>query len=121
MKSPKLTTRLASDKNLLTAMEVFVAIAETRQFTQAARLMGMTQSAASQQLASLEDACDARLIDRTVRPVRLTQAGELCLRHAQRDKASSSCSSLCLYSRTPRRGMWCGAMVNSLRLTWATG
>uniref|UniRef100_UPI003B5162B7 LysR family transcriptional regulator n=1 Tax=Roseovarius indicus TaxID=540747 RepID=UPI003B5162B7 len=84
MRSPKLTTRLASDKNLLTALEVFVAIAETRQFTQAARLMGMTQSAASQQLASLEDACDARLIDRTVRPVRLTQAGELCLRHAQR-------------------------------------
>ncbi|MEQ8895693.1 MAG: LysR family transcriptional regulator [Roseovarius sp.] len=84
MKLPKITTRLASDKNLLTALEVFVAIAETRQFTQAARLMGMTQSAASQQLASLEAACDARLIDRTVRPVRLTQAGELCLRHAQR-------------------------------------
>lgn len=84
MKPPKITTRLASDKNLLTALEVFVAIAETRQFTQAARLMGITQSAASQQLAALEDACDARLIDRTVRPVRLTQAGELCLRHAQR-------------------------------------
>lgn len=84
MKSSKITTRLASDKNLLTALEVFVAIAETRQVTQAARLMGMTQSAASQQLASLEDACDARLIDRTVRPLRLTQAGELCLRHAQR-------------------------------------
>lgn len=73
MKSSKITTRLASDKNLLTALEVFVAIAETRQVTQAARLMGMTQSAASQQLASLEDACDARLIDRTVRPLRLTQ------------------------------------------------
>lgn len=84
MKSPKISTRLASDKNLITALEVFVAIAETRQVTQAARLMGMTQSAASQQLASLEDACDARLIDRTVRPLRLTQAGELCLRHAQR-------------------------------------
>ena len=84
MKLPKITTRLASDRNLLTALEVFVAIAETRQFTQAARLMGMTQSAASQQLASLEAACAARLGDRTVRPVRLTQAGELCLRHAQR-------------------------------------
>ncbi|MEQ9257716.1 MAG: LysR family transcriptional regulator [Roseovarius sp.] len=84
MKRTEITTRLASDKNLLTALEVFVAIAETRQVTRAARLMGMTQSAASQQLAALEAACDARLVDRTVRPVRLTQAGELCLRHAQR-------------------------------------
>ncbi len=84
MKQSRLSARLGSDRNLLTALEVFVAIAEARQITGAARLMGITQSAASQQLASLEAACDARLIDRTVRPLRLTQAGELCLRHAQR-------------------------------------
>jgi DNA-binding transcriptional LysR family regulator len=84
MMQAKLSARLLSDKNLVTALEVFVAIAETRQVTLAAKLLGITQSAASQQLASLEEACDARLVDRSVRPVRLTQAGELCLRHAQR-------------------------------------
>lgn len=84
MKQSKLSTRLLSDKNLVTALEVFVAIAETRQVTMAAHLLGITQSAASQQLASLEEACDAQLVDRSVRPLRLTQAGELCLRHAQR-------------------------------------
>jgi len=47
-------------------------------------LLGLTQSAASQQLAALEQIYDATLIDRTVRPIRLTQAGEFCLRHAQR-------------------------------------
>ncbi|WP_420395626.1 LysR family transcriptional regulator [Nioella sp.] len=84
MMQEKLSTRLLSDKNLVTALEVFVAIAETRKVTRAAKLLGITQSAASQQLASLEEACDARLVDRSVRPLRLTQAGELCLRHAQR-------------------------------------
>ena len=84
MMQTKLTARLLSDKNLVTALEVFAAIAETRQVTKAARLLGITQSAASQQLASLEEACDAQLVDRSVRPLRLTQAGELCLRHAQR-------------------------------------
>lgn len=84
MMQAKLSSRLLSDKNLVTALEVFVAIAETRQVTLAAKLLGITQSAASQQLASLEEACDARLVDRSVRPLRLTQAGDLCLRHAQR-------------------------------------
>jgi len=84
MMQTKLSARLLSDKNLVTALEVFAAIAETRQVTKAARLLGITQSAASQQLASLEEACDAQLVDRSVRPLRLTQAGELCLRHAQR-------------------------------------
>jgi len=80
MKGPRYS--LSADRNLGTALEVFVAIAETRHITRAARLMGITQSAASQQLASLEAACDAVLVDRSVRPLRLTQAGELCLRHA---------------------------------------
>lgn len=84
MKLAKLSSRLLSDKNLVTALEVFAAIAETRQVTRAAKLLGMTQSAASQQLASLEDACGAQLVDRSVRPLRLTPAGDLCLRHAQR-------------------------------------
>jgi len=83
MKRTTRSQRQAIDRNLLTSLEVFVAIAETRHVTKAARLLGMTQSAASQQLAALEDSYDAALIDRSVRPLRLTQAGELCLRQAR--------------------------------------
>lgn len=73
-----------SDTNLLKAMEVYVALIETGQMTAAARLVGMTQSAASQHIANLERAYDTKLIDRSTRPLRPTQAGELMFRHASR-------------------------------------
>ena len=63
------------DFNLLRAMEVFVTVAEIGQVTRAAALLGMTQSAASQQLRALEGAYGSKLVDRTSRPIRLTQAG----------------------------------------------
>lgn len=76
--------RLSTDTNLFKAMEVFVAIVETGQMTAAARLVGMTQPAASQHIANLERAYEAQLIDRSTRPVKPTQAGELMYRHATR-------------------------------------
>ena len=63
------------DFNIIRAMEVFVAVAEIGQVTKAAGLLGMTQSAASQQLRALEGAFGSKLVDRTSRPIRLTQAG----------------------------------------------
>lgn len=72
------------NSNLLKAMEVFVAVAETGQMTAAARMLGMTQSAASQHISALERAYEAQLLDRSIRPVRLTQAGRLLQRHAAR-------------------------------------
>jgi DNA-binding transcriptional LysR family regulator len=63
------------DFNLIRAMEVFVAVAEIGQVTKAAGLLGMTQSAASQQLRALEGAFGSKLVDRASRPIRLTQAG----------------------------------------------
>ena len=63
------------DFKLIRAMEVFVTVAEIGQVTKAAGLLGMTQSAASQQLRALEGAFGSKLIDRTSRPIRLTQAG----------------------------------------------
>ena len=63
------------DFNLIRAMEVFVTVAEIGQVTKAAGLLGMTQSAASQQLRALEGAFGSKLIDRTSRPIRLTRAG----------------------------------------------
>src|SRR6187549_686073 len=60
------------------------AIAEEGTFGRAARRLGYTQSAISQQIATLERIVGQRLIDRPggPRPVSLTEAGELLLRHA---------------------------------------
>lgn len=63
------------DSNLFRSIEVFAAIVETRQITEAAQMLGMTQSAASQHLKNLEKAMGVSLIDRSVRPMELTKAG----------------------------------------------
>ncbi len=61
------------------------AIAETGTFGRAAASLGYTQSAVSQQIASLERAVGEQLIERPggPKPVSLTEAGRLLLRHAQ--------------------------------------
>jgi DNA-binding transcriptional LysR family regulator len=61
------------------------AIAEERAFGRAARRLGYTQSAVSQQIATLERAVGERLLERPggPRPVSLTEAGRLLLRHAE--------------------------------------
>ena len=60
------------------------AIADEGTFGRAAAALGYTQSAVSQQIATLERIVGRRLIDRPggPRPVSLTEAGELLLRHA---------------------------------------
>jgi DNA-binding transcriptional LysR family regulator len=61
------------------------AIAEHGSFGGAARALGYTQSAISQQVAALERAVGEKLIERPggPRPVSLTEAGLLLLRHAE--------------------------------------
>jgi DNA-binding transcriptional LysR family regulator len=60
------------------------AIADERSFGRAARRLGYTQSAVSQQIATLERTVGEQLIERPggPRPVSLTEAGELLLGHA---------------------------------------
>ena len=79
-----MTDKAHADSNLIRAIEVFSAVVETGQLTAAARLLGVTQSAASQQIAALERMFGVQLLDRSVRPVRLTQAGGLLHSHAVR-------------------------------------
>ena len=57
-------------------------------FGRAAQRLGYTQSAVSQQIATLERIVGERLLDRPggPRPVSLTEAGELLLRHARGDR-----------------------------------
>ncbi|HEY9376078.1 MAG TPA: LysR family transcriptional regulator, partial [Jiangellaceae bacterium] len=58
-----------------------VAVVETGTFSKAAEQLGYTQSAVSQQVATLERIVGAPLFERPggPRPVRLTAAGELLL------------------------------------------
>jgi len=66
------------------------AIVETGSFAAAARRLGYTQSAISQQIAVLERAADLQLLERPGgrRPVTATEAGERLLRHASRATAA---------------------------------
>jgi DNA-binding transcriptional LysR family regulator len=61
------------------------ALAEQGSFGRAAAALGYTQSAVSQQIAALERAVGVRLVERPggPRPVALTEAGRLLLRHAE--------------------------------------
>ena len=67
----------------LWGIEVFLAVAEEGAISGAARRLGVSPSAVSQQVAGLELAVGAQLLDRTARPVRLTPAGAMFRRHAQ--------------------------------------
>lgn len=70
-------------KVTLWGIEVFAAIAEERSISAAARRLGASLSATSQQLSNLETALGAVLVERQVRPFALTPAGELFRARAQ--------------------------------------
>lgn len=61
------------DKNVL---EIFVTLAQTRNFRLAAEKLGVTRPAVSQSLRRLEDRLQISLIQRTTRSLSLTEAGE---------------------------------------------
>ncbi len=73
-----------SDVNLIRALEIFMAICDARQITAAAGVLGLTQSAVSQQLSKLETVLDTSLFDRSRRPLELTHSGETLRRRAFR-------------------------------------
>src|ERR671934_2125062 len=64
-------------------LRVLREVAARGSFTAAARALAFTQSAVSQQLAALERQAGTRLVERGVRPVRLTDAGRVLLAHAE--------------------------------------
>lgn len=61
-----------------------IAIGQHGSFTRAAEVLNVSQPTLSQQIKQLEVTLGAELIDRTQRRIRLTDAGEIFLRHAQR-------------------------------------
>jgi len=86
------------------------AVGRARSFVAAARDLGYTQSAISQQIAALERAVGQRLVERPggPRPVALTEAGTLLLRHAdsivaQLDAAEADMAALAAGAAGPLR------------------
>ena len=67
----------------LWGIEVFLAVADERAISAAAKRLGVSPSAISQQLTGLETALGATLLDRSARPMGLTPAGAMFRRHAQ--------------------------------------
>ncbi|MFB7028824.1 MULTISPECIES: LysR family transcriptional regulator [unclassified Streptomyces] len=63
-------------------LRVLRAVAATGSFSAAARELGCTQPAVSQQMKALEASAGTPLLIRTGREMRLTQAGEVLVRHA---------------------------------------
>jgi len=68
----------------LRQLEVFLAVARTLSFSEAARQIGLSQPALSTAIRKLENALDARLFDRDTRNVALTPAGVELLGLARR-------------------------------------
>jgi DNA-binding transcriptional LysR family regulator len=67
----------------LTALRVLRATAERGSFTAAAAELGYTQSAVSRQIAALEREAGVALFERRPGGVRLTNGGQILLRHAR--------------------------------------
>lgn len=64
-------------------LRYFLAVAEHKNFTEAAKHLYMTQSALSHQIINLEKELDAKLFIRTTRSVELTSAGLVLQRSAK--------------------------------------
>lgn len=60
----------------LRSLEIFCSVADERSFSKAGVALGLTQSAVSQSVQHLEESLGVRLIDRSKRPLVLTEAGQ---------------------------------------------
>ena len=65
-------------------MTVFVAVAEEQSFAGGARRLGMSPPAVTRAVAALEKRLGVKLLTRTTRFVRVTEAGQRYLEHARR-------------------------------------
>ena len=83
----------------LNSLIVFAYVIDVNSFSGAARILKMPTSTVSRRVAELEDQLGVRLIERSTRRLRLTDAGSEVLEHARRmvelsdavDNAASIC------------------------------
>jgi DNA-binding transcriptional LysR family regulator len=74
---PTATVRRTLDMPDLRALETFVAVCDASSMVLAAERLGLSQSAVSQSIKSLEEELGLQLMDREVRPARPTHAGRV--------------------------------------------
>lgn len=88
----------------LNELAVFVAVVEAGSLSAAARRLGLSKAAVSDQLRRLEAGFGASLLNRTTRRLSLTEAGGACYRHAVRmvTEAEAAARSAALFHETPR-------------------
>jgi DNA-binding transcriptional LysR family regulator len=65
------------------SLKVFCDLAETESFTKAAQINGVTQSAVSQQISSLEKQFKSVLIERSKKKFRLTREGDILYEYSK--------------------------------------
>src|SRR2546428_6422617 len=65
------------------SLKVFCDLAETESFTKAAQISGVTQSAVSQQITSLERVFKSLLIERSKKKFRLTREGQVLYEYSK--------------------------------------
>ena len=94
----------------LDGVAVFVACADARSISGAARRLGIAKSVASERLAELERALGARLLQRTTRKVSITEDGSVFLERARRILRDSEDAIAELAERH-------GSLVGPLRLS----
>ena len=85
-------------------MKVLREVAARGSFSAAAESLSFTQSAISQQIAALERETGAKLVERGPRGIRLTQAGEVVVKHADAVLARLSCAEEELQALAGLRG-----------------
>ena len=85
--APAMATSTKADTDSLdslSALATYVQAAETRSFTQAARVLGLTASAVGKTVARLEASLGVRLFHRSTRSISLTPDGEVFLESCRR-------------------------------------
>ena len=103
-------------------LEHFVAVAEERNFTRAARRLNLVQSALSVSVRSLEHELHAQLFVRTTREVTLTDAGRSLLPEARRTlDAAASARAAVLGAQEGLRGTLRLGMVQVLSTGFDVG
>lgn len=68
----------------ISQLKTFIAVVDHRSFSEAARILGISQPAATMQIQSLESDMGATLFDRGYRRIDLTEAGEVLVPFARR-------------------------------------
>lgn len=88
----------------LGSISVFVQVAETRSFTEAGRVLGVSSSAVGKSIARLEERLATRLFHRSTRSITLTAEGAGFLQRCRRITAEVEAAEfeLCKSSSAPR-------------------